>query len=182
MLRMPDPGTGIMNRYFLDSWHYVVSRKVEFLRIQEDSHGEISVRKFKSLPFGEKISGVFAYYPEGLFMIWNSKDKGYCLAFGRKVVSLSNIAKISLVSENQGKRFSAYGWDDSVLLSFSYYTTLGRLLREPVWLILDVIVPDDDWWLVADLPGEFQSVFNRGLFENWFGQILHQAARKYNAI
>jgi hypothetical protein len=103
-----------------------------------------------------RVDGWYAQYAEGLFAYWFDGERHFLHWRGR-TVPLLPASSIEWSSGAFGLTFKVF-CKGTAELSFGYHT----VIREPWRLITDLVVPDDDWGLVFDLPSFIHSHYAAG--------------------
>ena len=100
-----------------------------------------------------EISGWYARYDEGTFAYWRQDERDF-VSWRKKVIELSPATMVEWSSTASGRHFKVEK-QGVTKLTFSYYT----LLRRPWRMLTELLIPDDDWGLVFDLPSFVHSCF-----------------------
>jgi hypothetical protein len=137
----------------LARWHPVVG---DSYAVQLDSRGRMTAQYARKEDAPSAPGGVYAHYPEGVFAVFVAEEEIW-LQWQDRQVKLLRDHDVAWQSTFGGRSFglSRNGETD---LAFTYQT----LIRRPWRLIADLLMPDDDWGLVADLPGFVHSHFRDG--------------------
>ncbi|MEP0068939.1 hypothetical protein [Pyruvatibacter sp.] len=155
--------------YCLRAWHKVVSIKDDFIQISVED-GRFSYRRRAR---SGDIHGFYAKYREGVFVLY--KDKGGRLSIGWKknVLALDTVDRICWESTLRGLMFECFDQDNHSLMQVRY-RWFHQYLINPLKLIWDLVVPDDEWDLVSDLPSWVDSWFDDGSLGHRFDDVLLQ--------
>ncbi len=132
----------------LKCWHTLVAfKKHELLSLS------LGNERFKFTPYrGEqKACGVYAAYHEGIFVFFATEDGTLQIGWKDQLVDVSEISKTVWSGKVSGLSFEAIGQNGQCLMLVKYQT-LRQYLWNPFKFLYDILVPDDDWGLVADLP------------------------------
>lgn len=133
----------------LKPWHETLalpSGDVE-ISIIEDSFSLIDRGSANSL-----ISGFYAQYREGLFFIAFGEGNFVCFGWSGRAIWSKDVEESWWSNETMGLEFGCR-LKSGEKFSFEYQT----LKSNPLRLITDLFVPDDEWDLVGDLPCFLQS-------------------------
>ncbi|MCG3269325.1 hypothetical protein [Yoonia sp. I 8.24] len=136
----------------LKPWHKSVSYRGKNLVV---AIAENNARVAHKSRYVASADGFYAVYPEGWFFI--ALDEGGRTVAGWKHALLS-LSEVNRIARSQGlfcREFSAEV-EGNPVATFKYRT----LFRQPWRIVTDLIVPDDDWGLVCDLPGWVYTISN----------------------
>jgi hypothetical protein len=141
------------SRPLLARWHPLVG---DSYAVRLDGRGRVSARYALKEDAPSAPEGVYAHYPEGVFAVFVTEAEIWVQWHDRQVKLLRD-HEVAWQSTFKGRSFRLCrnGEPD---LEFAYRT----LVRGPWRLIVDLLVPDDDWGLVADLPSFIHSHFRDG--------------------
>lgn len=142
----------------LKCWHTLVAfKKHELLSLS------LGNERFKFTPYqGEqKACGFYAAYHEGIFVFFVTEDGKLQIGWKDQLVGISEIFKTVWSSEVSGRSFGAFGEDGQHLIQARYHT-LKRFLLNPLGLLLEFLMSDDDWGLEADLPSFIDNYVRSG--------------------
>jgi hypothetical protein len=153
----------------LKCWHNVVvfkKHKLLLLSLNND--------RFKFTPYqgDQKPCGFYAAYHEGIFAFFATRDGKLQIGWKDQLVDISEISKTVWSSKVSGRSLQALGENGQHLIKAKYHT-LKRFLLNPLGLLLEFLMPDDDWGLEADLPS-FIDTYVRSGKRAELGPVLQQ--------
>jgi hypothetical protein len=147
----------------LKPWHQSVSyRGQNLVIVTSTNHAHLSHKNRDDA----SPNGFYAVYPEGWFFVALDEGGQTVAGWKRATISLSEVSRIDWSHGLFCREFTAK-IEGKKVASFKYRT----LLRQPWRVVTDLIVPDDDWGLVCDLPSWVDTIFN----EDQPGQTLAKA-------
>ncbi|KZX53508.1 hypothetical protein A3709_10305 [Halioglobus sp. HI00S01] len=141
-----------MSEYILRPWHEVVATDAGLLKIS------VSKGEYRASEALESIEsqGWYASYDEGDFVFLRNERGLFCIGWQEKLVELDQIAQIEWESTTRGRSLECRDHQGELLLKVRYRTS-KRFLKNPLKLFEELLVPDDDWGLAADLPSFIHS-------------------------
>lgn len=145
----------VVESLIISPWHDIVSikRKKLFLREATLSY-ELGV--YSGAP--KYISGWYAKYPEGIFILFRSSDGKIKIGFKDKLLDIEQITSIVWSASFKKRSFKVIDERNELLSEFNYNRTINYVFR-PWKFFFEAFVPDDDWGLEADLPSFVDSCF-----------------------
>ena len=142
----------------LKCWHSVVAFKKHQLLTLGVNKGHFQFSPYE----GElKPCGFYAAYHEGIFVFFATEDGKVLIGWKDKLVDVPTIYKAEWSSKASGRCFEAFDQSGQSLMLIRYQT-LKQYLWSPFKLLYDILIPDDDWGLVADIPSFIHSHVKSG--------------------
>lgn len=145
-----------MSNIILAPWHRLVSIKGAFVEYDELRQRTFPMRG----SVGGRISGFYASYIDGFFAVFEDRDGDIKILLNGIVISKSEISKASVTSGIFGRKLSLNLKTGEQ--KFFIYQSPKTIFRHPIKFINSVLLADDDWGLVCDLPGYLSSVIEKG--------------------
>lgn len=144
-------------KIILAPFHKCVSIRNKPIEIEINTNSYFS-HKVNRNP--KKIDGIYARYPESLFLFFEYDSQIY-LGWKNIIINSSLIthAKNSF-SLSKGINIDFYS-DNDLLLNVNYMT-LYRFAKNPFSSFFDLFFPDEWWDYTQDLPGEVYSAIEMG--------------------
>lgn len=130
-------------RPLLVPWHTLVAAGKSLLTLDENG----AFIESESL---ESPNGTFAIYDEGVFAVWVIRRETIFVQANQQVAQVFPTDELRRGNEIRGRHFAVLR-DGVPRLTFDY-KTFRSLMKRPWKLIQEILAPDDDWGLVADLP------------------------------
>ena len=150
----------------LTPWHKSVSYgRQNLVIVTSSSHARMSHKSRDEA----SSDGFYAVYPEGWFFV--ALDEAGRAVFGweRVAISFSDVKRVDWSGRLFSREFSAEIKSGHVIC-FRYKT----LVRQPWRIVTDIILPDDDWGLVCDLPSWADSMLKQDETGQELAKALHQ--------
>ena len=119
------------------------------------------------------VTGWYANYPEGIFVFFEDADGRLLIGWDGHLIDVQLIHLISWDSSVSGRLFVCYDKNQIELLKVPY-RTLKRLMLNPIKLVGELVAPNDDWGLVADLPSFIHSCFVDGDLQGKYKKLFQR--------
>ncbi|MFY9179902.1 MAG: hypothetical protein WAO12_09030 [Venatoribacter sp.] len=140
------------NQFILKPWSRLVSFDDSAIQITlEDGH--FSCQRYEG---GNKFDGWYAKYDEGVFVFFKGNNDQATIGWNKKVVNVDKIYRVDWLNNYSGRLFECFDKNNQSLMKCHYYT-YRRFFLNPLSLISEIFMPDDDWGLVCDLPSVVHS-------------------------
>lgn len=135
------------DKYILKYWHPSIAINNRYMQINLDGD------RYSRKPHSDvnQIDGWYAAYHEGVFVLFKDNLDRILIGWKNHIVDVDRIEKVEWSSTIKGRHFECFGKGNNSLMTANYQT-LRRFIFNPLALIGEFLIPDDDWGLVADLP------------------------------
>ncbi len=154
------------NLFILKAWHQSVSFDDSAIQVAFDDD-RFSYQRYE----GEgKFDGWYAKYHEGVFVFFKDNRDRIIIGWNQNAVDVEQINRIDWSSALSGRFFTCYDKCNQSLLKCSYHT-YRRFAFNPLKLIGEFFIPDDDWGLECDLPSFIHSSIEDGSIRSKFDQL-----------
>ena len=119
------------------------------------------------------VAGWYAEYPEGTFVFFKDTTGRLLIGWDGNLIVVQFIHVVHWESRVSGRLFVCYDKNEVELMKVSY-KTIKRLILSPIRLIRELVSPDDDWGLVADLPSFIHSCFVDGDLQDKYKKLMQR--------
>ena len=119
----------------------------------------------------EGNNGWYGYYPEGLFYFFRDDKGRIFIGVNEVVVPVKMVESAIWTSNLRARYFICLDRKGQVILDFKY-RTLRRFIRNPLKLITEFFIPDDDWGLESDVPSFVHSRIKCNDFNEIFEKLI----------
>ncbi|OED48050.1 hypothetical protein ACH42_02785 [Endozoicomonas sp. (ex Bugula neritina AB1)] len=140
------------NQFILKAWHRSVSFDDSAIQLALDDDC-FSYQRYEG---DGKFDGWYAKYDEGVFVFFKDSRDRIIIGWNQNTADVEKINRIDWSSSISGLLFECFDKNNQSLLKCHYYT-YRRFGFNPLKLIGEIFMPDDDWGLVCDLPSVIHS-------------------------
>lgn len=119
----------------------------------------------------EKIDGWYAEYSEGVFVFFKDGRNRIFIGWDQKLIDVNIIARTDWSNRLGGRIFECFDDNNVSLLRFGY-NSFKRFYLNPLKLVGELLMPDDEWGLVADLPSFVHSSLESGNIKSNYKKLL----------
>lgn len=146
--------------YILKAWHHSVSIADHTIQVTlNDSHFSCQLSGAEN-----RTAGWYAKYHEGIFVFLKDNNNHVIIGWNQNIVDVEKINNTTWTNTFYGRLFECFDQSSQSVLKCNYHT-FRRFAFNPLKILGDLLIPDDDWGLECDLPSVIHSCIEEEVFE-----------------